>query len=295
MWRSTAWGRRSVGPDSAWGRVPGPLGRPAQQPAHIPSHLDVLARVDDKGSDARAPRADVSVTGDPIVRGRVYIDAEESEARRRFAPDHGRVLAHTAREDKGIDAVHGRGHRGGAGTHAVDVDVEGESRPHVFGGPSLEHLAHISSAGKAEESRAPVEGLGELTFGDRFVPLQPQHRAWVDTTRARGHDQALERSETHGGVDRSPAMYGSQRRTRAQVARHDAKLRLRPLEQLAGPPGRVRMREPVKSVAADAVALPPFRRDGVGCRRSRHLRVKGRVETGNRRHAWKQLANGYDR
>jgi len=75
----------------------------------------------------------------------------------------------------------------------------------------------------------------------------------------------------------------------AQVAGHDTQLLYRMSDEFGGPTTGIGMAQAVKPVAVDAVALPPFSRNGVRGGRCGHRRMEGGIETTDGRNIREQV------
>ena len=80
--------------------------------------------------------------------------------------------------------------------------------------------------------------------------------ARVDVAAARAHDQALERRQAHGGVDRPAVLDGRDRGAVAEVAGDEVRVLGRPRFSIStARRGHVAVAGAVEAVAADAVLL----------------------------------------
>ena len=113
----------------------------------------------------------------------------------------------------------------------------------------------------------------------------------VDAARAGRHHQALERREPHRRVDRAPVRDRAQRGPGAEMTADDPQAGGRGAQHLRHAVRDPRVREPVKSVAANAPPISPFGRKRVGGRGLGQRGVKRGVEAGHRRHAGKRVAH----
>ena len=148
------------------------------------------------------------------------------------------VLSDSAGEDDGIDTGRRRGHAGDLRAQPVQVDPHGQSGVRVALAPSRQKFVHVAAApaGQAEQAGVVFEGVLDRR-GGQPVAQGPQQGAGVDVAAAGGHHQTLERREAHGGVDRTTAGDGGDRRPAAEVADDQAELGDRPAEQLVGAAG----------------------------------------------------------
>ena len=120
------------------------------------------------------------------------------------------MLADSAGEDKRIEPVHGRGHRGDGGHEAVRVHVEREGGG---GFPAVGRRGHVpvvaaavSQARQRGQARPVLKRIGQL--GRRDPVGEPGDQAGIDASRPGGHDKAVDRRESHRGVHAVAAPHG---------------------------------------------------------------------------------------
>ncbi len=121
---------------------------------------------------------------------------------------------------------------------------------------------------------------GVLATGAQAV----EHDSRVDGARSRGHHHAFERCEAHGGVHGATAVDGRNGCPGPEMRDDQAELARRPLQQGRDPPDGPLDRQPVESVAADAIVREPCARDRIAPRHFGQRRVERRVEAGDLAH-----------
>ena len=140
-----------------------------------------------------------------------------------------------------------------------------------------------------------LEAVEHLRRRQARVLLEPEHEAGVDRAGPGRHHQPFQWSKTHGGVDRATAGDGGERRTRTEMARHDAQLVRQEPQQARRSSGGVSVRQPVEPVPAHAKLLAPSPGHGIGEGRDGQRRVERGVEAGHRGQVGQRLAHRVDR
>ncbi len=105
----------------------------------------------------------------------------------------------------------------------------------------------------------------------------------IEVARARAHDEAVERGETHARLGGVAELDRARARAIAQMKAHDSEIRERATEVLRGELGDVRVARPVEAVAANAVFVRDLRVDRVGLGAAWEARVERGVEHGDLR------------
>ena len=122
--------------------------------------------------------------------------------------------------------------------------------------------------------------------------FQPQDQAGIDAPRPGGHDQPVERRESHGGVDGAAVAHRRERRPGPEVAGDQPHAIEGAPQELSRAPRGIGVGESVEAVLAQVPALAPLGWDRVGSGPRRHARVECRIEAGDRGHL---RENGGDR
>ena len=119
-------------------------------------------------------------------------------------------------------------------------------------------FAHVGGPGEPVQAGPVLEGRRQ--FGGRHVHVlfEPQDESGIDRSRSGRHHQAVQRRESHRGVDRPAVADRGQRRARAEVAGDEPQAVGVAPEEFRGAPRDVRVRQPVKSEAPQAPARPPL-------------------------------------
>src|SRR5277367_2351201 len=110
-----------------------------------------------------------------------------------------------------------------------------------------------------------------------ILPYQVGKNAGINGAGTRAHHEAVERRESHGGVDAEATAYRGQRAAIAEVARHELQLGEICLQQLRGSTRAVLMVDAMKAKFADAL-LDPLIRTGINVRRFRQRIVEASVK-----------------
>ena len=148
----------------------------------------------------------------------------------------------------------------------MDVDVEGERGVAVALADPLRTSRMSAVPASPSRPDSCSSARATLPAGRPLVLEQPQHETGVDAARARRHDQALERREAHGRVDRAPAVDRAERGAGAEMAAHDPQLARRAC-RAARRRGARRRRGRGRGTRSGAAASAHARRRGA--RRSR--------------------------
>src|SRR5262249_16544170 len=102
---------------------------------------------------------------------------------------------------------------------------------------------------------------------------QKDQYSGIHRARARPHHQAIQWSESHGGVNAASSLDSCYGATIPQVASDNSERFCIFPQQLSGAPGAVLMIDTVESVAPNAL-LQPLVGTGINCRRGWHLAMK---------------------
>ena len=149
-------------------------------------------------------------------------------------------------------------------------------------------------AGNAQHAGLLVEDVQHLVDADAIFIHNELDDAAVQITAAGAHRQADQRGEAHGGVDALAAVDRADGAAVAHVAGDELQLLDGLAHQLRAAGGHIAVAGAVETVAADAIVLVIFIRDGVHISLAGHGLVERGVEHGDHRHVTHDLAAGFD-
>ena len=190
-----------------------------------------------------------------------------------------RILSDAAREQDGVNAVHGSDIGTDIFADLVEQHVCGEFGVLVAlfsGGHVVPHIAR--RAGDTEQTAFLVEELGRLFRRPALALLQEGDGRGVDAAGTGAHDEAVERGQAHGRIDAFAVFDRRDGRTVAEVAGDDLRAFERDALDLGIAFHQVFVRCAVSAVLADLVFLRKVLRDRKTVGIFRHGAVEGVVE-----------------
>ena len=163
--------------------------------------------------------------------------------------------------------------------------IERELGAVVAVGSGAVEIAEVGAdAGDAEHAGLLVEDVEHLVDADAVLIHNELDHAGIEIAAARAHRQTDQRGEAHGRVDALAAVDRADGAAVAHVAGDELELFDGLAHELGAAGGHVAVARAVEAVAADAVVLVVFIRNGVHIGLAGHGLVERGVKHGDHRH-----------
>ena len=229
-----------------------------------------------------------------FVAGFVNLVAENLEVVHRHLADELAVLADTTGEHEGVDARESHGDAADFTGEPVGECFESNLGSHVAFACGLRQGAHVvRKTGEAEQTGFLVYKLVEAVDIVAVLLADEEKNSRVDGTRAGTHDQAFERSETHGGVGALAVQNGGAAGAVAEVSGNEAGFFGLLAKDTAGFGSHKTVAGAVGAVTADAIFFIELVGDAVEVGLARHGLVEGGVEHGDLRERREELGGAF--
>ena len=229
-----------------------------------------------------------------LVAGFVDLVAENLEVVHRHLADELAVLADTTGEHEGVNTRKSHGDAADFTGEPVGECFESNLGSHVAFACGLRQGAHVvRKTGEAEQARFLVYKLVEAVDVVAVFLADEEEDGRVDGTRAGTHDQAFERSETHGGVGALAVQNGGAAGAVAEVSGNEAGFFGLLAKDTAGFGSHKTVAGAVGAVTADAIFFIELVGDAVEVGLARHGLVEGGVEHGDLRERREELGGAF--
>ena len=229
-----------------------------------------------------------------LVAGFVDLVAENLEVVHRHLADKLAVLADAAGEHQGVDARECHGDAADFAGEPVGERFEGNLCAHMAFACGLRQGAHVvRKSGEAEQARFLVHELVEAVDVVAVFFADEEEDGRVEAAGAGAHDEALERSEAHGGINALAVQDGRAAGTVTEVGRDEADFFGLLAQNLGGLAGHEAVARTVCAVTADLVFFVELVGDAVEVGLARHGLVEGGVEHGDLREAREELGGAF--
>src|SRR5665213_2658112 len=226
--------------------------------ARLACHDQLLIGRNDPQLHARSigVKTALGAVGQLRVAFGIHLDTEPVHASADAFADGRCVLADTAREDDGVNAIECRDVRADVLARAIAEHIDCEPRTAVAVNVLLlQEIPHVGcESGEAEQTGLFVEHRLDVVAAQPFLGSDEVEDRRIEIAGTRSHNEAFERREAHRCVDRATGRDCARGCSIAQMKCDDAGLLRSPAGQLAIPISDIPVRRTVKAVSPDFVS-----------------------------------------